>query len=158
MDVLLLDQSLADKLSDGDLVGFLWSEAKDQSRIMTIKQFLSDLSTIDYPRREVVDLQQPVPEVESRPPVPKERVLQMPRWIETACFMDANGNACTEETESDKNQLARLQFSRDHVDLLAQDERQKCPKCRELRKYYCYDCLLPFTEIPAVRLPVKIAM
>lgn len=32
-------------------------------------------------------------------------------------------------------------------------KRQLCPKCGRSRSLFCYDCLIPFTEVPRVDLP-----
>jgi hypothetical protein len=34
--------------------------------------------------------------------------------------------------------------------------RQSCPKCQKSRSLYCYDCLVAFTQTPAVQLPFQL--
>ena len=41
-------------------------------------------------------------------------------------------------------------------------ERGECPKCKAMRKYFCYDCVLPLnkdkSEVPRLDLPVDVTI
>lgn len=40
--------------------------------------------------------------------------------------------------------------------LEAAPRRQACPRCGRSRSLFCYDCLVPFTSIPSVKLPFQL--
>lgn len=63
---------------------------------------------------------------------------------------------------SPKNYLEtdQLKFSKSFADLESQDNRTRCPKCNNKRKYYCYDCVVAVgghePPKPSHRLPVQV--
>lgn len=68
---------------------------------------------------------------------------------------EAVSNA-TSSTEPSKPSLdfAKLKLA-SHAPLQEMEKRQACPTCSKSRKYFCYDCLLPFCVVPIVEnLPI----
>ena len=56
-------------------------------------------------------------------------------------------------------EISSLKFSKSFTDLVSQDGRSRCPNCKNNRKYYCYDCVVPIGHEPPKpphRLPVQI--
>eukprot|EP00877_Chromochloris_zofingiensis_P014960 jgi/Chrzof1/9718/Cz04g13090.t1 len=52
-----------------------------------------------------------------------------------------------------------LDLQLDADDVLQQAAaRQACPNCQRSRSLFCYDCLLPFTPVPHVKLPFKVSI
>jgi hypothetical protein len=42
------------------------------------------------------------------------------------------------------------------------ETRRECPKCKQSRKYFCYDCYIPINEdlskVPRIQLPINVTV
>lgn len=78
------------------------------------------------------------------------KILKCPRFVQTGCFQTAKTNV---------DPFRHLSFSKSHALLQSAVEiKRNCPKCLKMRSVYCYSCMIPFTDIPCVRLPLKVIM
>lgn len=153
MDDIRVDQMLIDEsmLSDQNLnsVAFLWDDQRDCSQVMSWNDFIEQIQT--SATWKSLDLQREILVPVRSVPSPRARTRHLPKWIQTSCFNDAQ--------EGGNFEFQGLKFSCDFSTLAAQNQRIMCPKCRETRKFYCYDCLIPLSEtIPRVSLPVNLCM
>lgn len=53
--------------------------------------------------------------------------------------------------------LNELNFSKSFDELKTVSKRSNCPSCGNLRRYYCYDCVVPLGHVPPSpgRLPIR---
>jgi hypothetical protein len=58
--------------------------------------------------------------------------------------------------------MARLILdSFEPLERLNQNDRGVCPKCKNSRKFFCYDCMVPLndrSEVPLLQLPVDVTI
>jgi hypothetical protein len=67
--------------------------------------------------------------------------------------------SCFKLTSQEKNPLTGLKI--DDSSFLLELQREKCPKCNQNRKMYCYDCLITMgdqSKVPKVALPIDLVM
>uniref|UniRef100_A0A069DYE1 tRNA-uridine aminocarboxypropyltransferase 1 n=1 Tax=Panstrongylus megistus TaxID=65343 RepID=A0A069DYE1_9HEMI len=61
---------------------------------------------------------------------------------------------------NDENPFENLKISESWINLHQVGERTICPQCNKSRKYFCYTCYLPVSEIkdyvPHIKLPLKV--
>ena len=98
----------------------------------------------------------PVNEGQNESIVPTQSPTESENKIEESLVINEDGTSEFRQKDVFDELEIQLKSTKHLVEL--EKQRSICPKCKKSKKYFCYDCLIPFGEPPNVSLPVSVDM